>query len=127
VRISTSIKHQHPVKEHATVIDWTFSSDWFEQGTQPFVINLRDSLDYVYLDFCKQFTGAVFNHKFTIELLAEKSKQLKELENEIANLKQDIKRTAQFNEKVELNLQLKEAENRLIEFKLAQEGSSYNG
>ncbi|MBS1585506.1 MAG: DUF4391 domain-containing protein [Bacteroidetes bacterium] len=111
---SVSQKHPHPLNENNTVIDWTFSSEWFQEDSSPFALNLKQSLDHIFTDFCKQLAGKQFE-KLTLVELVQHEQKLKELNRTIANLEAAIKANKQFNKKVELNLELKKAQMELQE------------
>ena len=55
--ITTAAKHPHPTNDNISVIDWTFTSDWFEKYKNNYVLNLIGSLDAVFKDLCVQFKG----------------------------------------------------------------------
>lgn len=113
VFISTSKKHPHPADENNSVIDWTFRSDWFNANKNQFVLNLKKSIDAVYLDFCNQLSGELKSNQVSISELIEINKKADKLNNEIGSLKAAIARSKQFNQKVDLNLKLKEVEKEL--------------
>ena len=48
--ISTAAKHPHPTNDDFSVIDWTFTSDWFSKDNNSYVFNLTNSLDAVFKD-----------------------------------------------------------------------------
>jgi len=117
IKVCTSIKHPHPVKEDIAVIDWTFSSDWHQKDDRLFSITLKDSLDYVFLDFCKQFNGGSLKNIMTLNSLAESNKQLAALERDVIGLKQKLKKAEQYKDRVECNLLLIKAEEKLEEYR----------
>ncbi len=103
ITLSASFKHPHPTNENSAVIDWTFSSDWRKEiGYQ---LNLQRSLDFIWIDFCKQISGRV-SEKLTLTELIAKERKTKELQTTIASLQAAIKTSRQFNKKVELNVEL---------------------
>lgn len=106
--LSTAKKHPHPTNENFSVIDWTFKSDWLEPEHMQFNLNLKKSIDSIYLDFCNQLSGkSKINQKSFGELIELNSKT-EHLKKEITRLKSAISNCKQFNQKVELNLRLKE-------------------
>lgn len=111
--ISTAAKHPHPTNEDISVVDWTFTSDWFDLATTPFQINLKNSLDAVYKDLCVQLTGKPDLSKKSMDSILQNQQEIDQLKKEVARLKSAISRSKQFNEKVELNLKLKTAEKEL--------------
>lgn len=46
--ISTASKHPHPTNDDISVIDWTFTSDWFTKKEKIFSFNLKGGLDAVF-------------------------------------------------------------------------------
>lgn len=111
--ISTSKKHQHPGDENTAVIDWTFSTEWFETRSNNYALRLERNLDYIFLDFCKQLSGRNDNAKSINDLIVFETK-ISELTRSITKLKAGISSCKQFNKKVELNSQLQK---RILELK----------
>ncbi|GAB3660261.1 hypothetical protein GCM10028791_34110 [Echinicola sediminis] len=110
VFLSTSKKHPHPTNEDNSVIDWTFKSDWFTANENQFSLNLKKSIDAVYQDFCNQLSGNFKATQKSISELIDMNKNVDKLNKEIASLKSAIAKCKQFNQKVELNMKLKEVE-----------------
>ena len=115
--ISTAAKHPHPTNEDISVVDWTFASEWFNMATTPFQFNLKGSLDTVFKDLCVQLTGKPDLSKKSMDSILQNQQEIDQLKKEIAKLKSAISRSKQFNEKVDLNLKLKEAEEKLNKIK----------
>ncbi len=113
--ISTASKHAHPTNEDLSVIDWTFTSDWFFIEQNAYRLNLKGSLDAVFKDLCVQLTGRSDLSSQPLETILSNQQEAARLKKEIARLKSAISRSKQFNEKVALNLQLKASELRLRE------------
>lgn len=107
VKISTSQKHLHPTNPDNTVIDWTFSSDWMEPGNIPFSFHLKQNLDFVFSDLCKQLVGKG-KPGATLEDIIIQERKVDEVNKEIKRLQVAIKSCKQFNQKVDLNLKLQE-------------------
>lgn len=105
ILISTSKKHIHPSNENGGVIDWTFTTDWFEKEHDNYNLNLERSLDHVYLNFCKKISGRCNIAKSISDLIGFET-QFNLLNNAINKLKLNISTSKQFNRKVELNTQL---------------------
>lgn len=104
---SLSKKHPHPTNEDKAVIDWTFTSPWIGQDQNPYRINLKESLDFVFADFCRQLSGKNYQESnLPIPELIEREKKIKELQASIRKLEAAVARTKQFNKKVELNIEL---------------------
>jgi len=112
--ISTSTKHNHPVKEDNSMIDWTFKTNWFLKTESKYSLNLHKSLDSVHKDLCVQISGKPAMANKPVEELIEFEREIVILEKEISRLKSGIKNGKQFNQKVDLNIKLKEAEDQLI-------------
>ena len=111
--ISTAAKHPHPTNEDTSVIDWTFTSDWFSISSIPFHLNLRNSIDSVFKDFCVQLTGKPELSKKSLDAILQNQREINQLNKEISKLKTAISSCKQFNEKVDLNLKLIEAQKQL--------------
>lgn len=111
IYISTSPKHSNPHNENTSVIDYTFSSDWFEENKNTFHIELKNNLDFVYKTFCEQFNTSKVLVK-NIKELVSNQKDVDNYNKEIQNLKSTISKCKQFNKKVELNMKLKDLENK---------------
>ena len=108
--ISTAAKHPHPTNEDISVVDWTFTSGWFNIANTPFQFNLKGSLDTVFKDLCVQLTGKPDLSKKSMDSILQNQQEIDQLKKEVVKLKSAISRSKQFNEKVELNLKLKNAE-----------------
>lgn len=111
--ISTSTKHPNPLKPDNCVIDWTFKTDWFILSDNKYTLALKKNLDFIYHAFCKQLSNEMKSESISFDQLVEKSKSIDSLKREIKKLKLAIDTSKQFNQKLELNLKLKEAENQL--------------
>lgn len=118
--LSAAVKHPHPLNPNNAVVDYTFESDWMkhEELTHKFV--LRNSLDDTFNQFCKQInrndipfpkTGEETDND--IDKYIERIKEKAALEREIKKIKTAISKEKQFNRKVELNLKLKEFEQKI--------------
>lgn len=116
IYLSTSAKHPHPVNENNSVIDWTFRTDWFSPVDNQYPLNLKRSLDFVYLNFCAQLAEYSNKELKSINDLFEFSRKVDALEKEIQKLKSGISSCKQFNQKVALNMRLKEVEKKLSLF-----------
>ena len=118
VMLSVSQKHLHPTNENNTVLDWTFKSTWFARDEIAYKLNLKESLDFVIKDFCIQLSGKDEDSDLSLNEIVEKETQIEKLEKEINTLRSQIKRSKQFNRKVELNSILKEKERELARINL---------
>jgi len=103
--ISTSKKHQHPGDENTAVIDWTFSTGWFDATCDNYALKLERNLDHIYFEFCIQLTGRDFKSKSISDLITLET-ELSDLNKAIAKLKSNIASCKQFNKKVQLNIEL---------------------
>lgn len=113
VYFSTSSKHLSPLNGAKSIIDWTYTTPWFQKTDNKYIISLRKSIDNIFYDFCKQLSlGETRSIKNIADLSAYNSK-LYTLTKEIERLKKNIVSCQQFNKKVEMNLLLKELENEL--------------
>jgi hypothetical protein len=113
IYLSTSTKHPHPLNADNAVIDWTFKTDWFPPGENPYRLNLKQSLDAVYRDFCLQLSPSPHLADKPLEALVAHRKTIERLRKEAARLKSALSNAKQFNQKVELNVQLKAVEREL--------------
>lgn len=107
--ISTAAKHSHPTNDSVSVIDWTFSSDWFYKEDNRYYFVLRESLDAVFKDICVQLTGKPELGKKSLDSILKNQQEVNRLKKEIIKLKSAISKSKQFNEKVDFNLKLKSA------------------
>lgn len=114
--LSASAKHPHPTLADTSVVDWEFASDWFMGEDNTFQLNLKESLDTVFFDFCKQLSGFKSKEVNSMTELIEKSSKLFQLRKDINKLRSAISSCKQFNKKVELNLELKRLEQEANEF-----------
>ena len=105
MQISVAIKHLHPAKPNTTVIDWRFSSEWFTTEQNPYILQLTKSIDHTLTNLCTQLSSTK-NEEKNLKTLIEREQTISKLQNEIAALTAEIKRTKQFKKKVELNLKL---------------------
>ena len=115
--ISTSSKHPHPTQEDLSVIDWTFSSDWFPTDEVPYLFTLKESLDAIFKDLCVQLSGRTELSTKPLQEILQNEQKRYNLEKEIQKLKSKISKCKQFNIKVELNLQLRSMEAELGKLK----------
>ncbi len=104
VLFSAAQKHLHPTIDNTSVIDWRFTSTWISEQSNPYQLNLKNSLDDVFADFCFQLIGKTKSTSLQEIIILEQSK--KQLLYEIDKLESEIKRCKQFNRKVELNMEL---------------------
>lgn len=111
--ISTASKHTHPTNNDIAVIDWTFTSDWFDKNDNSYAFNLKGSLDAVFKDICVQLTGQPELSNQSLDSILKNQQEKYRLKKEISRLKSAISRSKQFNKKVDLHLKLKNAEKEL--------------
>jgi hypothetical protein len=104
VMVSTSKKHAHPSNENNAVIDWTFNSEWMREV--PYSLNLKQDIDFIYTDFCKQLSDVAESKLQSLDELIRQKEKIVTLEKEIEKLRTKVKNCKQFNIKVELNLKL---------------------
>lgn len=115
--ISTSKKHLHPLNEDNAIIDWRFESEWILKEDNKFNFNLKKNLDEVFFDFCNQLVPPSKQILKTVEELVDYDKNVSSISREINRLDIAIKNSKQFNKKVELNMELKIAQQKLNEIK----------
>ena len=106
IRVSTSQKHKHPTNEDQAVVDWTFSSEWTDNESFTFRLNLQQSLDFVFSDVCFKLSGKQLDSQSDIKSLIAFEQRKKQLTDLIQKLESTIKTCKQFNKRVELNLEL---------------------
>jgi hypothetical protein len=111
--ISTASKHLHPTNNDAAVIDWTFTSDWFIKADNTYAFNLKGNLDAVFKDLCVQLTGKPELGKQSLDSILKNQQEIDRLKKEISKLKSAISKSKQFNEKVNLNIELQKLEREL--------------
>jgi len=111
--VSTASKHPHPTNEDTSIIDWTFTSKWFNKVQNTFSFNLKGSLDSVFKDICVQLTGKPELGSKSMTSILENQQELDRLKKDISRYKKAISRTKQFNKQVEMNLHLKDLEKEL--------------
>ena len=106
ILISAAQKHAHPTTEDTSVIDWRFSTDWISEIENQFQLNLKLTLDEVFVDLCLQLSGKVKpqNQNFSQFIIQEQKR--KQLVLSISKLEAEVKNCQQFNKKVELNMEL---------------------
>lgn len=104
--ISTSIKHLHPTNSNKAVIDYTFTTNW-EHGNinDRYKLELRNNLDWIFMNFCKQLFTSEKKSNSLNELLINQTES-EYLKREIEKLEMELKKCKQFNKKVELKLKL---------------------
>ena len=104
--ISTASKHPHPTNDDVAVIDWIFTSEWFNKDENIYVLNLKGSLDDVFKDMCVQITGKRELESQPLNVIVKQQQEVKRLIKEISKVESLIVRSKQFNKKVDLNLKL---------------------
>lgn len=112
IYISTSPKHINPISPTNAVIDYTFETDWMEKTALKLKIELRNNLDWIYQKFCEQFIVTKISGKDLPEIV-DNQKKLDTGTRELEKLRNAISKCKQFNKKVELNLKLRELENKI--------------
>ena len=110
IQISASQKHINPNNENLSVIDWTFATGWRTEHSC--VLNLQQSLDYIWSDFCKQISGR-YSDKLSLKELIKFEQMRQDLNLEIKRLKNAVKTAKQYNNKVTLNIELQRREKEL--------------
>jgi len=111
--ISTAKKHIHPTNEDKSIIDWIFSTKWFAVSEQKYQFNLKQNLDFVYADFCQQLTEIKQENK-SIDEIVKFNAQIKDLERQIQQLENKIKKEKQFNIRLSLHLELQGLKEKLL-------------
>lgn len=112
--LSAASKHPHPVKTDYSVIEWTFQSEWLSSQNSTYHLKLRENLDFVFFDFCKQLSDFANDQELkSLTALVDKSRMLDQLQKEVKKLKSALSSCKQYNKKVELNLELKRVETKI--------------
>lgn len=111
--ISTSAKHNHPVNDDNAVIDYSFFSEWFNLDNSAFKLELKNSVDWVYKNFCEQFVEESEIKIKDIKSLVGLQQSKDKIEKQILKVEGQIKNCRQFNKKVEFNLLLKKLKSEL--------------
>ena len=114
---STSAKHSSPLNESKSVIDWTFKTPWFKITENSYRLDLQKSLDGIFTNFCNQLSiHPNKDIKDLPELISYNSK-LYEAMKKIESLKKKISSCNQFNKKVEMNMKVRELQEKLSELR----------
>ncbi|RYY50610.1 MAG: DUF4391 domain-containing protein [Chitinophagaceae bacterium] len=108
--LSAAAKRPHPAHPDVSVIDSAFRTDWFRPAPGLYPLDLRISLDAVYLDFCRKLVSTPAPAHIGLEQLATRERELARLRREIEQLKRKISYTPEFSRRVELNIELKKRE-----------------
>lgn len=116
VLIRTSQKHPHPINADNSVIDWIFLSDWIQKDKCASSLKLKGSIDSTFQDFCSLISG---NKKrfASINKMIEYQSQIKELNFLIERLESQMKKSKQFNKKIEMNMELNKLKEDLFKIK----------
>lgn len=112
--LSTSKKHNHINNENVAVVDWNFTTEWQPSTEKKTMLNLKESIDFIFTDFCSQISG--FQSKNIKEIIQKDSSKTK-FKKQIEELEVKIKKEKQFNLKVEMNQKLKELKKEYKELK----------
>lgn len=113
VKVSTAKKHLHPNNEEKSIIEWTFTSQWVSLDNFSYHLNLKDSIDSIYVDFCTQISSPITENT-DIETLIQNEDNKRKLMRQIQKLENKINHEPQFNIKLALNLQLQQLKEVLI-------------
>ncbi len=113
--ISIAQKHIHPTNEDKSIIDWTFATKWFIAAEQKYQFSLKQNLDFVYADFCQQLTDTKQENK-SIDEIVKFNAQIRDLERQIQQIENKIKKEKQFNTQLSLHLELQELRKTLLKF-----------
>jgi len=113
VYLSSSAKHPSPINNNKSVIDWTYTSSWFNKAGNKYTIVLKKDIDTVFFEFCQQLSTKSNKSIKNISDLSAYNSKIHLLEKEIEQLKENIASCKQFNKRVELNLKLKGLEEEL--------------
>ena len=113
VYVSTSSKHASPLNDDKSVIDWTFKSEWHNKNEKRYGLGLKKDLDYVFYEMCQQLSLRNNEKNRTIHDLVQYNNQISVLSKDIEQTKKNIASCKQFNKKVELNMKLKELEQKM--------------
>ena len=117
IYLSTSAKHSSPLNESRSIIDWTFKTPWFKSAENNYNLDLQKSLDGIFTNFCNQLSiHPNKDIKDMPELISYNSK-LYEAMKKIESLKKKISSCSQFNKKVEMNIKVKELQEKLSELR----------
>ena len=109
--LSTSKKHKNPTNEDRAIIDWTFTTVWFEEKNNHYQFNLSQNIDFIYADFCSQLVSISLENQ-PIDVLITQERDQNKLQKKIHQLENAITREKQFNKKIALNLELQRLKSR---------------
>jgi len=116
IYLSASSKHPSPLNDNRSIIDWTYTSQWFKKTENRYTLKLKKDIDTVFFDFCQQLSQKTNLNIKNITDLSEYNSKFSTLSKEIDQLKKRIHTCPQFNKKVEMNLMLKDLEEKLNEY-----------
>lgn len=105
IKLLTSAKHEHANKLNESVLDCLFETEWVDKNGNQTKINLSESLDLTFINFCSQILGRVSVIE-DYEGFISREVEIRDLESRIRVIENQIKREKQFNKKVSLNLKL---------------------
>lgn len=110
-QLRVSAKHLNPVNENTAVIDWTFVCGW-SNGKDVLSLALEKNLDHVFFQACTGIAGAQTGHAQLTDLI-EYERERSALTKRVKRLTSDLEKSAQFNRKVTINIDLKAAQDAL--------------
>ena len=113
VYYATAAKHPHPADAGRMVVDYTFRCDWLPHTDRRYQLHLRDNLDTVYLDFCRQLVGHDVPSHWELAELVDFRNAVEPLERQATKLRTQVLKERQFNRQVELNQVLRGVEEKL--------------
>jgi len=105
LKFSTAAKHLHATKLNQSVIDCTFSSEWYGKEEHTIELVLKESLEQAFISFCDQITGRQTKTNRYADFVAREVK-IKEIAVKIKALEAKVKSEQQFNKKIQLNMEL---------------------
>lgn len=106
--LSVSKKHIHQTNKNQAVVDFRFSTDWFNPNHLNYELTLKKNLNFVLSDICAQISDRKHDKELNIQDLIDKEIMIKQINQKIERLRSQIRNSKQFNSKVELNIKLKE-------------------
>jgi uncharacterized protein (UPF0248 family) len=109
--LSTSKKHINPTNEDRAIIDWTFTTVWFDEKSNIYQFNLSQNIDFIYTDFCSQIASIALENQ-PIGVLITQERDQNKLQRKIHQLENAINKEKQFNKKISLNLELQKLKNK---------------
>lgn len=105
--LTTAATHEHPTNPDRRVVDWLFTTSWKpSHHLKKYSFQLERNLDFVYFNMCKRITDTTARSCSNLKELVKLEQRLDSLRKEVDRLETKVKKTKQFNKRVEYNQEL---------------------